>query len=152
MIIAVAFLAVQITAYGQKKDYAKKQDRPLKAMNFTAEEMATLHTKKMTLHLDLNASQQDKIYEINLENAKKRKAFMEKRKAQKESGKPAEKPSKEQRLEMMNKRLDHQIATKQKMKEILNEEQFAKWEKFQSKKSQRNKSKLRKKGDSKKRQ
>ncbi len=150
VIIAIAFLALQVTAQGQKRDYAKKQERPLKVMNFSAEEIATLHTKKMTLHLDLNTSQQEKIYAINLENAKARKAFMEKREAKRESGEAKEKPTKEERLKMMNKKLDHQIATKQKMKNILNDEQYAKWEKFQAKRAQ--KGKKSKKAYSKKRQ
>ena len=83
--------------------------------NLTPEEVATLKTKKMVLHLDLNDAQQDDIYKINLEQAKMRKAHMAERKARKESG-AAGKPSKEERLAMANKRLDHQIEVKAKMK------------------------------------
>jgi len=90
--------------------------------NLSAEEIANLKTKKMTLHLDLDESQQKEIYDINLANATKRKAHMESRKAKKESGK-AQKPTKEERLKMANAKLDYQIAMKAKMKEILNEEQ-----------------------------
>ncbi|WP_341214998.1 hypothetical protein [uncultured Wocania sp.] len=145
-IIAVAFLALQATAQ-QKKERSNNQERGQKMMNLSAEEMATLQTKKMTLHLDLTESQQAKIHKLNLENATKRKAMMETRKARKESGNT---PSKEQRLAMMNTKLDHQIAMKAKMKDILNEEQYAKWEKAQA--NRMNKSKNRKKGQGKKRQ
>ncbi len=143
ILIAVAFLALQATAQQQKKGDRSHRERGEKMMNLSAEEMSTLQTKKMTLHLDLNESQQKKIYKINLENAKVRKAYIEKRKAAKENG-ATEKPSKEERLEMTNKTLDHKIATKRKMKDILNEEQYAKWEKSQAKRYQSGKSKMKK--------
>ena len=116
-------------------------------MDLSAEDAATLQTKKMTLHLDLNKSQQAEIKKINLENATKRKAMITERKARKESGE-AQKPTQEQRLKMANTKLDHKIAMKAKMKNILNEEQYAKWEKaqMQNTKNGKNKKKGLKKG------
>ena len=130
LIIAVALLALQVTAQDQKKERQNKQDRSQKMMNLSAEEAATLQTKKMTLHLDLNESQQAQIKTINLENATKRKAMMAEHKAKKESGE-MQKPTQEERLKMANAKLDHKIAMKAKMKTILNEAQYAKWEKAQ---------------------
>ncbi|MFD1614897.1 Spy/CpxP family protein refolding chaperone [Gelatiniphilus marinus] len=147
-IIALALFALQATAQDGKKGYQNKE-RGAKMMDLSVEEMATLQTKKMTLHLDLTKSQQEKIQKLNLENATKRKAMMEARKAKKESVN-AEKPSKEERYAMMNARLDHQIAMKAKMKDILNDEQYKKWEKGQAKKMHKNKH--RKKGYGKKKQ
>lgn len=119
--VALAICTIQITA-------AQGPNKNRKAMaNLEPEEIATLQTKKMTLRLDLTDAQQDDIYKINLENAKLRKAHMAERKARKESGE-ATKPSKEERLARANKMLDHKIAMKAKMKNILNEEQYAKWE------------------------
>ena len=121
IVLAIAICAVQITtAQGPRNGNKAMQ-------NLSAEEMATLQTKKMTLALDLTASQQDEIYQINLENAKMRKARMEERKAKRESGENM-KPSEKERVEMANKMLDHKIAMKAKMKKILNEEQYNKWE------------------------
>lgn len=137
VIIALALFALQVTAQ-ERKRAPQNKERGQKMMNLSAEEMATLQTKKMTLHLDLNESQQAKIHKLNLENANKRKAMMEARKAKKESGN-TEKPSKEERLAMVNAKLDHQIAMKAKMKTILNDEQYAKWEKLQARRSQKNK-------------
>lgn len=132
IIIALAFIGLQATA--QKKEGGpRNHDRGEKMMNLTAEEMATLQTKKMTLALDLDKGQQDKVYKINLENATTRKAMMDERKAKKEAG-TAEKPSKEERLKMMNAMLDHKIAEKAEMKKILDDDQYAKWEKQQSRK------------------
>jgi len=130
LIIAVALLAMQVTAQEQKKERQNKQDRSHKMMNLSAEDAATLQTKKMILHLDINESQQAQVKTINLENATKRKAMMAERKAMKEIGN-AQKPTQEQRLKMANAKLDHKIAMKAKMKNILNEEQYAKWGKAQ---------------------
>lgn len=96
--------------------------------SLTPEEAASLKTKRMTLHLDLTESQQREIKKINLEMAKERSAKREERKKKMEQIK-AQKPSKEERLSMMNNRLDKQIATKKKMKKVLNENQYGKWEK-----------------------
>ena len=52
---------------------------------------------------------------------------MEERKAIKESGE-RKTITKEDKYKMMNERLDRQIEMKQKMKSILNDEQFEKWE------------------------
>ena len=147
LIIAVALLALQVTAQEQQRERSNKQGRSLKMMDLSAEDAATLQTKKMTLHLDLNKSQQAEIKKIKLENATKRKAMMAERKARKESGE-AQKPTQEQRLKMANTKLDHKIAMKAKMKNILNEEQYAKWEKaqMQNTKNGKNKKKGLKKG------
>jgi hypothetical protein len=130
ILIAIAFVGLQVVAQGQKNQGNKNRGNHQKMMNLSAEEMATLQTKKMTLMLDLDASQQNEIKKINLENATKRKAMMAERKAKKESGE-AQKPTQEQRYAMANAKLDHMIAAKAKMKKILNKEQFEKWEKAQ---------------------
>lgn len=150
-ILLVALLAIQVTSHAQRQGHAKKGERANKMMNLSAEEIATLQTKKMTLHYDLNESQQAKIQAINLENATKRKAMMEARKARKESG-DAQRPSKEERLKMANAKLDHKIAMKAKMKDILNDEQYAKWEKAQSKMAMKSKNRGLQKGKNKKKQ
>ena len=131
ILIAIAFIGLQATAQQQRKQDPQNGERGEKMMNLSAVEIATLQTKKMTLALDLNASQQKEIQQINLENATMRKAHMDERKAKREVG-TAEKPSKEERLKMMNAMLDHKIEMKAKMKTILNKEQYAKWEKAQA--------------------
>jgi periplasmic protein CpxP/Spy len=131
ILIAIAMIAIQVSAQDTKERPNRERSAKIdKFQDLTPEEMASLQTKKMTLQLDLNESQQKEIQKINLENATERKAKMEARKAQKENETMA-KPSKEERLKMMNERLDNQIEMKGKMKKILNDEQFAKWEKQQ---------------------
>jgi hypothetical protein len=122
-LIIVLIALVTISTQAQKKDGKAKSDRKEMLKDLSPEEMATLKTKKMTLRLDLNESQQREIKKINLENAKLRKSKREGRKD------VDSKPTKEERFKMMNERLDQQIATKKKMKNILNEVQYEKWEK-----------------------
>ncbi len=61
---------------------------------------------------------------------------MEARQAKMKDGK-GEKPSKEERLKMMNERLDKQLEMKQKMSKILNADQMEKWEKMHNRKQQK---------------
>lgn len=139
-LILIALALVSVNAFAQPKQGQNKKEKMQKMHNLSPEETATLQTKKMTLHLDLNEKQQAEVKEILLENATLRKAKMEERKAKKESGE-MQKPTSEERYKMANAKLDHQIAMKAKMKKILNEEQFAKWERFQAKMAHRGKQK-----------
>ncbi len=142
ILITVAFIGFHTIALAQEHNRGNRVagEKANKMMTLSAEEMATLQTKKMTLHLGLNESQQAEVKKINLENATKRKAMMAARNSQKESDELV-KPTKEERLKMANMKLDHQIAMKAKMKAILNDEQFAKWEKAQARKEMKGKKK-----------
>jgi hypothetical protein len=126
VIILIALVTLQVTAQEKKKELHKEGQRE-RMESLTPEEIASLQTKKMTLHLDLTEEQQTKIQALHLDEAKMRKAKMEERKAMKES-EETKAFTKEDKVKMMNERLDHQIATKQKMKSILNTEQYTKWE------------------------
>lgn len=129
LIVIMALVTLQVTAQEKKKEMKMEAQKERKQMmkDLTPEEMATIQTKKMILHLDLTEAQQQKIKALNLEEAKLRKAKMEERSAMKENSE--KKPfTKEDKVRMMNEQLDHKIAMKQKMKSILNAEQFDKWE------------------------
>lgn len=109
--------------------------------DLSPEQVATLQTKKMTLALDLNESQQAKIKTILTEDATARKAKIEERKASKEDGKKV--LTAEEKYAMQNERLDHQIARKEQMKSILNTDQYEKWVKMDGRKKMRGKGKNR---------
>lgn len=131
-IIALSLIAIQTTTAQVRNDcpYNKQQgNRMERFSDMTPDEMATLQTKRMTLHLDLNAAQQREVQKINLEDAKERKAIMEARKVQRDSGN-MQRLSKDERLKIANSRLDRQIERKAEMKKILNDEQYAKWEEY----------------------
>ncbi len=144
IVIAIALISIQAIAQKERRD---RPESAQKMDNLSAEEMATLKTKKMTLFLDLNESQQIEVQKINLENTTLRKKKMEERKARRAAA-AAQRPTKEERLKMENARLDHKIAMKAKMKKILDPEQYAKWEKAQLKMAAKRKDK--KKGMSRK--
>ncbi len=130
--LAIALIALMTISTQAQKDTndTQKESHGNKHKAFmqdlTPEEAASLRTKKMTLQLDLTESQQRKIKKINLEIAKERNIKREERK--KNKGQEKTKPSKEDRLSMINSRLDKQIEMKKKMKKILNEQQYEKWE------------------------
>ena len=119
--------AISVTA----QDHTMKGKRG-DMKNLTPEQMATLQTKKMTLALDLNESQQSKIKSILTADAKTRKSKMEAYKARKEEGK--KEMTAEEKYALQNERLDYQIARKKEMKSILTPEQFEKYEKMSHRK------------------
>lgn len=116
MIIFMALATFAINA--QNKDSEKKEYRKELKENFTPEQRAELHAKKMTLDLDLNDSQQKKVKQVFLDMAKNKPA----RSSMKDM-------TDQEKFEAKNAMLDRRIAMKKQMKEILTEEQLAKWEK-----------------------
>ncbi|MDG5489947.1 hypothetical protein [Psychroserpens sp. SPM9] len=143
ILIALAFVTLQGVAQDKKRgDRDGKRDM---AKDMSAEDIATLGSKKLTLALDLSEKQQAQVKEVLLEQATARKEKMEERQKEKEK-EDAKKPSKEERVKMMNARLDDQIAMKKKMKSILTAEQFEKWETMQAKRHSNSKGKHKKRG------
>ncbi|MCK0191603.1 hypothetical protein [Arenibacter sp. F20364] len=124
-IVVLIVLMAGITAIAQKPEHERPHRGDMSDM--TPEQMATLQTKQMTLALDLTDAQQKQIQSLNLENAMARSEKMKEMKAKKESGE-AKKLTSEERYALKTARLDHQIAQKEKMKKILNTEQYEKWE------------------------
>lgn len=96
-----------ITAFAQE---TKTKERP------TAEERAQKQTEMMAEKLELSDAQKAQILAINLENAKKREAEMEARKAEMEA-----------RREEMKMMREEMKAQDEAIKEVLTEEQRAKW-------------------------
>jgi len=131
VVIVIALVSIQAFAQSHKGGQRKGEHKENvhKFNDFSPEQIAILQTKKMTLHLDLTEMQQREIQKINLANAIEKKAKMGTRKKMKESS-AFEKPSTEERFNMMNERLDEQIARKKQMQAILSKEQFEKLEKY----------------------
>lgn len=126
-LIVIAIFTLQ-TATAQRPEWVKKGDEKQKnidfAQDFTAEQMATLQTKKMTLLLDLSENQIEKVIEINLKAAKHRKSKMAEMQNKKKQGKP----SSEARYKMMISRLDNRIKYKNELAKVLSKEQLEKWQ------------------------
>ena len=128
ILVAMAFITLQAVAQDkpQEMQRANKKEGRQMMKDMSPEEMATISTKKMTLALDLNDKQQAQVKTLFLEQAANRP---KKRGEKKEL-------TKEERVKMMNDRLDAQIAMKQKMKSILTNEQYVKFEKMEERRSQ----------------
>ena len=92
----------------------------VKMKEISPEQEATLWTKKMTLELDLNETQQDQMYALILEKAKTRDQRLDKL--------PKERHNKDQIFKMEVDRLDQKIAMKKALKSILTKKQFERWE------------------------
>jgi len=132
-VVALLILSASVLAQRPAHHQAKKQQHKKEFLkDMSAKQLATLKTKKLTLSLDLNKEQQDKIYAINLEEAKDKKQKMAARKKvmKKAEGKIPDLSS-EEKFQRMNTHLDKKIALKSKAKSILTEEQFQKWQRLQ---------------------
>ncbi len=139
-----SFVVAQKNVNAKKNHSKKNQMQTIK--EFTPEQMATLKTKKMTLALDLTESQQKKIYDYNLENTHAINAYKEENKKQKEA---KVKLTSDQKYEKMNATLDKKIEMKSKLKSILNEAQYQKWENAQKERTHKKKKHFSKKGNKK---
>lgn len=121
--ILVLVFAVTFSVNAQERGMRKKMNHP----NFTPEQQATVLTKKMTLALDLTAGQQREIHKFHLATLADRKAMKTEFRKNRESD---IKLTETQKYDRIIARLDKQIAHKNKMKSILNKEQFEKWSKM----------------------
>ena len=122
-----ALLVVGMTSFAQER-----KARPERAQmeQMTPEQRNQLHLKKMTLELDLNASQQKEMSKIIAEQSAKREAKMAERKTTKDSVK---KLTSDEIFAKKSKMLDEQIVMKERVKKILTPEQYKKWDDMKTK-------------------
>lgn len=128
-LVLIAFALLTFTLSAQPGDHHRKGKKEMveKMKDWTPEQKAELATKKLTLELNLTEEQQQKVYPIQLNMIKDRVQMKTKKE------KKTELSSKEL-FDMQNERLEKQIKTKEQFKNILNAEQFDKWEKRHSRK------------------
>jgi protein CpxP len=122
--ILILVFAFTVTVHAQKK--GKQNERGPK---LTVEQNANLAVKKMTLGLDLSEKQQSQIKPLINSQAAARKVAMESRKENRATNK---KPSADEIYAMRSAQLDNQIAFKNKLRNILNKEQFEKFEQMKN--------------------
>lgn len=104
----------------------QKGETANKRSSMTSEQKATLQSKKLALQLDLDKQQQAAVYEIMKKNADERQL---KSTELREKRKQGVELSNEERFQIQNERLEHQLEQKAAMKSILSQEQYEKWEK-----------------------
>jgi len=148
LLIAIALITVNATAqeHRREKKQGDRKERAHQLKDFSPEEVATLQTKRMALQLDLTETQQKELQAFHLDQAKSRKSDMEARKKMHEEGNET-KPTKEERFNRINDQLDNKLAAKAKMKNVLNKEQYEKWERAHSNRSNKAKAKRSKQGE-----
>lgn len=134
--ILILIFAFNFSAEAQKKK--RKEKKP----KFTVEQHTELTVKKMTLALDLSAKQQNEIRPLIKAQAAEKMAAIQKRKELRSENK---KPSSKELFEMKSKQLDNRIAFKNKMKNILNKEQYEKFKKMNKKRKMKGKKMLKEK-------
>lgn len=111
----VVALVVGVTTFAQEKKREGKM---------TPEQQVEVVLKKMTSELSLDTKQQDAVKAILVEQSKNREIKKTELKARREKG---EKPSDEEIAAMKKNRIDEELAMKNKMKKILTEDQYKKW-------------------------
>ncbi|MAP54526.1 MAG: hypothetical protein CL605_06440 [Altibacter sp.] len=115
-----------MTLIAQTPDVDKKEMRKemkQKMKDLTPEQAADLETKKLTLALDLSEAQQKEVKVLALEKAKKRK---ERSSGRQDRAEMTATEMYERKAKMMEERIEHKL----KMKKILTEAQYEKWEKM----------------------
>ncbi len=140
-LIVIAVLTIGLSTFAQK---SAKNPRKENLEQFTPQQRNELRLKSLTLDLGLNAVQQKEIGKIITEMEAKKEAFQKERLAKKEVG---TKPTNDELFAMRIKLLDEKIATKERLKKILDAKQFEKWEQMQSKRMEKNRKNAKKKTD-----
>ena len=128
LIIALA-LTLSCIAFSQSKE-----ENNLNKEKKSPEERVEKQLKKMTTDLSLDQKQAANLKEILLNQSKKREEKVAAHKANTQDG---QKISKEEKQALMLEIKQNQDELKGKMKEILNPDQFAKWEKNKEDKRQK---------------
>ncbi|MCD6543868.1 MAG: hypothetical protein J7K34_05115 [Flavobacteriaceae bacterium] len=118
-LFSILFIGMTLVSFAQNRNGQMER-----MTNFTPEQNAILQTKKMTLALDLNSSQQKQILEINKKRSIERKQKIEARRTMMSDG---TKPTSNERFDMMNKMLDYQLVYQNQMKNILKSDQYTQW-------------------------
>ncbi|PIE49294.1 MAG: hypothetical protein CSA39_03365 [Flavobacteriales bacterium] len=116
IILSGVLILFVLMAFAQEKAQQERRGK-----QFTAEQRATLLTKKMQLHLDLSSDQYKKLLTVNTDFLNKKQMAMENRESD------GREISKEGKFDMLNAKMDARIAYQNEVKKILNEEQFEKY-------------------------
>jgi hypothetical protein len=124
-LFVVALLFVGLTNFAQEKKGRAERGERAEMEQLTPEQRNVLQLKKMTLDLNLTASQQKQLEPIIAEETSKREAKKTEMKARKETKKAL---TANEKFELKNKNLDEQIELKAKMRKILTDDQMKKWE------------------------
>lgn len=136
-LVSILLFAVlySFTMQAQEK---RRDQRP----QLSVDQQTDLLVKRMTLSLDLTDKQQIQLKPLLKKQAEQRKAAMQKRQAFKEK---ESKPTADEVYAMRSNQLDNQIAFKNSMKQILDKDQFVRFEKMAKARKMKGKQHLKRK-------
>jgi hypothetical protein len=120
--ISILALLLTVSSFSQEKRKKVRQGESL-----STEQMATLQTKKMALHLDLNESQQSAVAALMQKQMEERKLQREALREKRQNG---EKLTADEKFALRNDQLEWRLAHKEEMKKILSDTQYEKWDKM----------------------
>jgi len=115
--IVAAFIFTATLTFAQEQKVEKER--------LTPEQRTELYVKNMAMKLDLNDKQQKQFKALMLEQNQKREAARKDRQNRKEELKNL---TADERFKMQNEAMDEEMAFRKKMKKILSEDQYEKWE------------------------
>lgn len=116
--IAAALMLAATSIFAQ----AKLEGR---AQQLSAEQKTELQVKRMTLDLELTEKQQKEIKSLVLEQNQK---LEERRKDRDQRREEMAKMTKDERFKMQSQALDDELAFQAKVKKILTDDQYVKWQ------------------------
>ncbi|ARV12530.1 hypothetical protein BTO09_09320 [Gilvibacter sp. SZ-19] len=122
--------SVAFAQHGGRGHHKQDGHRAELLKELSADQLAQLETKKLTLALDLNAAQQQEMLKVQTTIAQDKKAMLAEREARKAANE-TQKLTPDQRFEQMDAALDKKIAIKSEIKAILSDQQFEKWQRMQ---------------------
>lgn len=125
ILVMVALITLQLSA--QENDERREDHHKEFFKDLKPEQIATLKSKNMMLHLDLTDRQYNEVYLLNLELAKERKSKGSERLSKEER----HKLSAEDKYNHQIQKLDKQIEIKKRFAKILTPEQMEKFDKMQ---------------------
>ena len=119
----ILILMLSISAFAQDRKQERKQDHKMDKVEMSADEMATIRTKKMALKLDLTADQQARLKTLFTEEANYKKTTMAQHREMKKDTALWNK----NKFAIQNAKLDHQKEMQDKIRAILTPAQFEIW-------------------------
>jgi len=125
-VILIAVLAITTSTTSAQKHMNSPKSQFKQKEHFSSEQLASLKSKKMTLRLNLDKSQQKAVYDVTLNNIKKYKRQKKLRKMALKEGNQA---TYLDVFNHLNNRLNNQIALQRNFRRILNDRQFMQWRK-----------------------
>ena len=104
------------------------------AHKLSDEQLATLRTKKLALALDLSERQQEQVFELQREAIGVHREARAAQKARRAEG-PGTRPTAEARYDREVARLDRLLERQRRLKEILDDQQYAKWKRLEQRRA-----------------